>query len=436
MSSLSSIIDRRSSKGKSAENRKKFLDRVRDSVRDGMPDILNKGPLKDVGKNGGLVEVKRKTVSEPNFRFGQGGDNDHVLPGNKEFIVGDKLKKPQGGGGGGAGSGVGAGKGQSEDPFVVQITREEFLNFLFEDLELPDLMRKELSEVTETMRRNAGFSSTGTPARLSVIRSLKMSHQRRIALRGSSNEDLASALALLDDQETAPEERERLTALVEEIRSRASRVPFIDSMDMRFRSVVHEERPITSATMVCIMDNSGSMGEREKTLSRKFFYLLYLFLNRKYEKIELVFIHHTDAAKEVGEEEFFGTRESGGTMVSTALDLLHGMFPKRIDPSKTNVYVCQCSDGDNYTSDNSKCIERLDNDLMKKVQYWAYIQIERENFSESGGDESREDSLWGVYRRVSQSWPNMAQRHVAGDADIYPVFRRLFEKKAPVAKGG
>ena len=430
MSSLSSIIDRRSSKGKSSENRKKFLDRVRDSVREAMPNILNKGSLKDVGKEGGAVEVKRKTISEPNFRFGQGGDNDHILPGNKEFVVGDALKKPRGGGAGG-GSGAGAGSGQSEDSFLVQISREEFLNFLFEDLELPDLMRKELSEVTETRRRNAGFSTTGVPARLSVVRSLKVAHQRRIALRGSSQEDVDALQARLDDPGCPEFERAKIQARIDEIRARSVKIPFIDSMDMRFRSVVHEQRPITSATMVCVMDTSGSMGEREKTLARKFFYLLYLFLNRKYEKIELVFIRHTDEAKLVSEEDFFGSRESGGTKVSSALELLHGLIPSKIDPAKTNIYVCQCSDGDNYSTDNPKCVDLLENELMKAAQYWAYIQIEAENFRD-GGDRD-EDSLWGAYRQVAKTWSNMAQRHVTGDADIYPVFRKLFEKKAATA---
>ena len=436
MSSLSSIIDRRMSKGKSAENRKKFLDRVRDSVREAMPNILNSGSLKDIAKGGGSVEIKRKTIAEPNFRFGKGGDNEHILPGNKEFVVGDKLKKPQGGQG--KGSGGGAGQGESEDPFIVQISREEFLNYLFEDLELPSLMRKELSEVTETRRRTAGFSTTGTPAKLSIPRSMKMAFQRRLALRGASAQDLEEAEGLLEQENLEEMERSRILEKIEAIKSKTSKVPFIDTMDMRFRSVVLEEQPITSATMVCIMDNSGSMGQREKTLARKFFYLLYLFLNRKYEKIELVFVHHTDSSKEVTEEEFFNTRESGGTMVSSALELLKGMIPARIDPAKTNIYVCQCSDGDNYASDNAKCVALLGNDLLKKVQYWAYIQIERESYSTGSEDtdDGRADTLWRAYREVGASCGNLAQRHVAGDSDIYPVFRKLFEKKALVKPQG
>lgn len=433
MSTLSSIIDRRLSKGKSSENRKKFLDRVRDSVREAMPSILNKGPLKDIGKDGGKVEIKRKTISEPSFRFGKGGDNEHILPGNKEFVVGDKLKKPKGGSG--SGQGNQAGEGDSEDPFVVEISREEFLNYLFEDLELPDLIKKEMSEVTETRRRNAGFSTTGNPSRLSVPRSMKMAHLRKVALKGAANDELALLFARLDSADIDDDERAAVEAEIERLRERQCVVPYIDTMDLRYRTVIHEERPITSATMVCIMDNSGSMGQREKTLSRKFFYLLYMFLNRKYEKIELVFIHHTDKSKEVGEEEFFNTRESGGTIVSSALDLLANMMPSRIDPSKTNIYVCQCSDGDNFSNDNPKCISLLTEKLLGRIQYWAYIQIEPEN-SAAGDDDGRSDTLWRAYRDVGRAFGNLASKHVSGDSDIYPVFRKLFEKRSDTAKQG
>lgn len=208
---------------------------------------------------------------------------------------------------------------------------------------------------------------------------------------------------------------------------RAARVPFLDTMDLRFRSVVKEEKAITSATMVCIMDNSGSMGEREKTLSRKFFYLLYLFLNRKYERIELIFIHHTDKAREVSEEEFFNTRESGGTVVSSALLELRKMMPSRLDPAKTNVYVCQCSDGDNYTSDNPLCQKLLKEELLGVTQYWAYIQIDREGSWPIPPEGS--DTLWSAYGEVSQQMKNLARRRVGSDKDIYPVFRNLFEKR-------
>lgn len=438
MATLSSIIDRRLSKGKSAENRRKFLERVRESVKEAMPSILNQGAMKEIGQKGGNVKVQRKSIQEPEFHFGSGGDNDHVLPGNKEFVVGERLKKPQGGGGGGSGQGAGAGEGSGEDEFVVQISREEFLNFLFEDLELPDLVRKDLAAASEPKPRTAGFSTTGTPARLSVPRSMRTAHLRRIAMRGALQEEM-DKLEEERDQAISEEERQRLIEELESRQERSKKIPFLDTMDLRFRSMVMEEKPVTHATMVCVMDNSGSMGEREKTLSRKFFYLLYLFLNRKYEQIELVFIHHTDTAKEVSEEEFFNTRESGGTKVSAALELMKGMIPARIDPFKTNVYVCQCSDGDNYGGDNEKCAKMLSDELMDAVQYWAYIQIEPEHFWETERSQhdhvSPEESLWGAYNSVSAQRKNLALRHVASDADIYPVFRKLFEKRDSASGG-
>lgn len=439
MKTLSSVIDRRASKGKSTENRQKFLERVRESVKEAMPTILNEGNLKDVAKDGGKVTVKRKSIQEPHFHFGKGGDNEHVLPGNKEYSVGDKLKKPQGGGGQGGGNKAGN-SGEGEDPFTIQISKEEFLNFLFEDLELPSLVKKELSEVKETVTKNAGFSTTGTPSRLSVPRSLKMSFLRRIGLRGAAiqclEEELsAQEFAAIEKKIEAQEEFDLdalglSETLKQKVQDKIVQIPFLDTMDLRFRSVIQEDKPITSATMVCIMDNSGSMGEREKTLSRKFFYLLYLFLNRKYEKIELVFIHHTSEAREVSEEEFFNIRESGGTVVSSALTVLKNMMPGRIDPAKTNLYVCQCSDGDNFDNDNDICQKLLKENLLDVVQYWAYIQIDPESASAKNHSES-ESTLWGAYGAVSKAKGNLARRRVASDKDIYPVFRNLFEKKPP-----
>lgn len=442
MRTLSSVIDRRSGKGKSTENRRKFLERVRESVKESMPSILNEGSLKDIAKNGGKVAVKKKSIQEPSFRFGKGGENEHVLPGNKEFIVGDKLKKPQGGGG--KGGTKGSDNGEGEDPFVVEISRDEFLNFLFEDLELPDLVRKDLSEITETTQKNAGYSTTGTPARLAIKRSMKMAFMRRLGMRGAALQEEEEGLSE-EEREELWRARDELAALApwdegsepvaegpENMSDRPSGIPFLDTMDLRFRSVVREEKSITSATMVCIMDNSGSMGEREKTLSRKFFYLLYLFLNRKYEKIELVFIHHTDTAREVSEEEFFTIRESGGTVVSSALQALANMLPERVDPAKTNVYVCQCSDGDNFSNDNDLCQKLLSEKLLGAVQYWAYIQIDREG--SSGAPSEDPDTLWGAYGEVSAGRKNLARRRVGSDPDIYPVFRNLFEKR-PGASG-
>ena len=427
MKTLSIVLDRRSSKGKSAENRRKFLDRVRDSIREAMPNIINSGGIRDIGKKGGTVEIKKKTIHEPNFRFGKGGNNEHILPGNKEYSKGDKLPKPKGGGSGGTQGGKG--DGPQEDPFTVEISREEFLNYLFEDLALPDLVRKDLSEATEPKPRTAGYSTSGSPARLAVVRSMRMANLRRMAMRGGSKSELAEMERVLAEGGVPEGEKPDFLAKMEELRAKIAAVPFIDPMDLRFRTTVQEEKPIVHATMVCIMDNSLSMGQREKTLSRKFFYLLYLFLSRKYEKVDIVFISHTDTAKEVSEEEFFTTKESGGTIVSTSMETLHKMIPSRINPDKTNIYVCQCSDGDNYYDDNPRVAEYMSKHLLKSVQYWAYVQIEREDFMTEPSGTSSDSGLWGVFKRLSESWKNLATRHVAGDHDIYPVFRKLFERK-------
>lgn len=425
MGTLSSIIDRRQWRGKSADNRRRFLERVRESVRESMPNILNNGDLKSVGKKGGTIVVKRALIEEPSFVFGEGGGNEHILPGNKEFVPGDRIKKEKSSG---TGTGKRAGSGSGEDAFIVEITREEFLNYFFEDLELPELVRKDLSDLNEVRYKNAGFSTTGTPSRLAVVRSLKMAHLRKIALRGGVNDEKEELEVLLAKAD--PKDEPYYSSLVKrlsELREKDS-LPFIDPIDLRYRTTSIEQVPITSATMVCIMDNSGSMGQREKTLSRKFFYLLYLFLERRYERLTLIFISHTETAKEVSEQEFFNTRDSGGTMVSSALKLLSELMVKKINVNATNVYVCQCSDGDNYSSDNETSLNLLKEKLLPFVQYWAYIQIEPEGFKEDAGKES--DSLWGIYEKASKEFKSMELRHVSKDGDIYPVFRNLFEKRS------
>lgn len=427
MGTLSSIIDRRQWRGKSADNRKRFLDRVKESVRESMPNILNNGDLKNVGKSGGTVVVKRALIEEPSFVFGEGGNNEHILPGNKEFVPGDRIKKEKSSGGKGS---KGSPSGSGEDSFIVEITREEFLNYFFEDLELPDLVRKDLSDLNEERYKNAGYSTTGTPSRLAVVRSLKMAHLRKIALKGGVVEEKKELEELLAKAD--PKDEPYYSSLVKRLKelNEKTSLPFIDPIDLRYRTMSTEQVPITSATMVCIMDNSGSMGQREKTLSRKFFYLLYLFLERRYKHLNLVFISHTESAKEVSEQEFFNTKDSGGTMVSSALNLLSEMMTKKINVNATNVYVCQCSDGDNYSSDNETSLKILRERLLPLVQYWAYIQIEPESFTHSGSNE--EDSLWGTYAKVSNEFKSMQLRHVARDSDIYPVFRNLFERKSIV----
>lgn len=421
------ILDRRSTKGNSSENRQKFLRRVRDVVKSSMQESFKNKSIKDIGKEGHDILIDshniRKSLDEPHFNYDFGGNEKWVIPGNKDFSKGDFIEKPQGGQGKGQGQKGSDDPTKSEDPFVIHITQEEFLKFFFEDLELPDLVKKDLQNINEHRYKNAGFTQSGPPSKLSVVRSMKQSLMRRLALQSPLKQDLHEKQALY--QQSPDLQKSILAEEISHLEERIRNVPYIDEIDLRFRNIKKETVPNTNATMVCIMDNSGSMGEREKTLSRKFFFLLYMFLTKKYKKIDLIFIHHTTEAREVTEEEFFNMKESGGTIVSSALELTKNIIVEK-GLSKTNLYICQCSDGDNYgETDNKKCVNLLNEDILPFTQYYAYIQIQP---SYSATNNTDSTSLWNAYRgNLPQK--HFAQQLIQDDKDIYPVFRKLFEKK-------
>ncbi len=420
------ILDRRTTKGNASENRQKFLKRIRSVIKEAMQDSFKNKSIKEIGKDGQLVEVDAKklgkTLDEPHFSYDYGDEESSVIAGNDQFSKGDQIEKPQGGKGGQPKASDDPENG--EDPFTIQLTQEEFLKFFFEDLELPDLVKKDLKNLDEFRTRNAGYTSSGSPSRLSVVRSLKNSLMRRMALQSPYRESLNEQKSLLE-KTTDNGKKQQIVEEIAYLEQKIKSVPFVDDIDLRYRNPVKEPHPSLSATMICIMDNSGSMGEREKTLSRKFFYLLYLFLTKKYKKVELIFIHHTTSAREVDEEEFFNMKEMGGTVVSSAIQLTDEIIKER-GLSKTNLYICQCSDGDNLNAeDNAKCVSVLNNAVLPSTQYYAYIQIQPEYRAENN---IGENSLWNAYGGIIHK--HFAQQLIFSDKDIYPVFRKLFEKKA------
>jgi uncharacterized sporulation protein YeaH/YhbH (DUF444 family) len=176
--------------------------------------------------------------------------------------------------------------------------------------------------------------------------------------------------------------------------------------------------PTTKAVMFCVMDVSGSMDEQRKELSKRFFILLYLFLTRHYDKIELVFIRHHTQAQEVTEEEFFHATETGGTVVSSALVLLDEIIRARYPTNEWNLYVAQASDGDNWHHDSSRCRELLSDKILPLVRYFAYVQVAQ-----------TEQNLWDEYLQLSETHKQFAMRKVLDASQIYPVFRELFKKE-------
>ncbi len=418
---MSYIVDRReNSKNKSAVNRQRFLDRYKKHIKKAVSDAVDARSITDV-ERGEEVTIAGDDISEPVFQHGSGGRRTVVHPGNKEFVTGDRIQRPSGGSGGG-GPGEASDSGEGDDDFVFQLTQDEFLEFLFDDLALPNLTKRHLKGNFSFKYEHAGFTNDGVPAKLSVLRSLKQAKARRIALCGNSRKLLAAAIEKLEEAEALGDELSafRLTDEIELLKKRIKRVPFLDTIDLRYKLHVKRPIPTSQAVMFCLMDVSGSMDQSIKDMAKRFYLLLYMFLKRHYEKTDIVFIRHHTVAKEVEEQEFFYSRETGGTVVSSALKLMTEIIDDRYSPDEWNIYGAQASDGDNWNDDSPTCSKLLREKLLPMVQYFAYVEITKRSHQ----------ALWREYDQLSDEFPeSFAQRHIQKVSDIFPVFHDLFHKK-------
>ncbi|MCX7063908.1 MAG: YeaH/YhbH family protein [Proteobacteria bacterium] len=421
---MSYIIDRRlNSRNKNAVNRQRFMRRYKSHIQKAVQEAIKKRSITDM-ERGEDVAIPASDVDEPGFGHGGGGRRSIVHPGNREFIAGDRVPRPSGGGGGGGGDASDTGEG--DDDFVFQLTQDEFLDVMFEDLELPNLIKRHLKGADSFKRVHAGFAHDGVPAKLNVVRSLRVAKARRIALTGGARHRIS---ALEDDLVLAEGAGDEVTARrikneLSELRRRIKRVPFLDSYDLRYNLHLKQPVPTSKAVMFCLMDVSGSMDQHIKEMAKRFFLLLYLFLKRNYERTEIVFIRHHTVAKEVDEQEFFYSRETGGTVVSSALKLMTDIIAERYSPNEWNIYGAQASDGDNWNDDSPQCVDVLKKGILPNVQYFSYVEITRRE----------PQALWEEYQRLADSLPDrFAQRRIAEVADIYPVFRDLFQKKVAAA---
>ncbi|MEM7500893.1 MAG: YeaH/YhbH family protein [Pseudomonadota bacterium] len=417
------IIDRRKQgKQKSAVNRQRFLKRFRKHIKEAVSDAVGKRSITDMDR-GEEISIPRKDISEPIFRHGQGGRQRRILPGNKEFVTGDRIKRPSGGGSGG-GKGKASNTGEGMDEFVFQLNQQEFLEFMFEDLELPNLVRKQLKDTEAYKLVQGGYVREGIPARLNVVQSLRGAQARRIALGGAIRREiraLEEELEGLDDNADTLERKREISGELDRLGRRLNNIPFLDDFDLRYNNVIKEPTPTTSAVMFCLMDVSGSMTQDIKDLAKRFFILLHLFLRRHYEKTEVVFIRHHTKADEVDEEEFFYSRETGGTVVSSALDLMKKVVAERYPAESWNIYAAQASDGENWHDDSPRCRELLINSLLPLVQYYAYVEI----------NPGQDQELWNAYEDITELFPDQfAMRKVKDAGEIFPVFRDLFERKS------
>ncbi|MCP4765040.1 MAG: YeaH/YhbH family protein [Gammaproteobacteria bacterium] len=419
---MAQLIDRRpNARNKSTVNRQRFLRRYRKQIKEAITEQISKRSITDID-GGESVSIPTRDISEPTFRKDKGGVHEGIYPGNKEFAQGDRIKRPlnrdQGQGRRASDSGEG------EDEFSFEISQDEYLDLLFDDLELPNLKKNQLRKMTRSKTVRAGFTNDGVPTNINIVRSLRSALSRRVAMGAQPRRqlhELEAELQVLEQQVGGDESRRlELQQEIEALRGRIRRIPFIDTFDLRFNNFVQRPEPTAQAVMFCLMDVSGSMDQETKDVAKRFYILLYLFLTRSYRDVDVVYIRHHTQAKEVDEEEFFHSRETGGTVVSSALELTRDIIAQRYPPSDWNIYAAQASDGDNWNDDSPRCEQLLAKNLLPQLRYYAYVEITRRDHQ----------GLWEHYANLLESHDNFAMQQIREQTDIYPVFREFFRKQA------
>ncbi|MDO6446792.1 YeaH/YhbH family protein [Colwellia sp. 1_MG-2023] len=422
---MANFIDRRlNSKNKSTVNRQRFIRRYKSQIKKSVEQAVNKRGVTDID-SGESITITKKDLSEPTFHQGQGGIKDRVHPGNDQYNTGDQIQRPPQQSGQGAGQGEASNSGEGEDDFVFSISKDEYLNILFEDLALPNLEQNQLDKLIDYKTVRAGYCAEGVPSNIDIVKSLQGSIARRVAMTSSKRKTLKALeeelFALQQDKHEHVKEITELTIEINKLKERIAKVPFIDTFDLRFRNYAKVAVPTSKAVMFCLMDVSGSMDQATKDIAKRFYVLLYLFLTRTYQTIEVVYIRHHTQAKEVDEQEFFYSQETGGTIASSALELMIDIINKRYNPKEWNIYGAQASDGDNWADDSPQCRQLMSNKILPLSRYFAYIEITQRTHQ----------TLWQQYLTVQDQYSHFAMQHIKTVEDIYPVFRELFKKSTP-----
>jgi hypothetical protein len=368
---------------RSAGDRLRHRQKIREAVRNNIADIVAEESI--IGKDKDrIVKVPIRGVKEYRFVYGenapgvgQGGDGQ---PQPGQVIGKGKDKAP----------GQQAGDSPGADYYETEVTLDELIEVMFEDLELPDIDRKRLRQMeVEKLFKQKGFRRKGIRVRLdkkrtalSRIKRMKASQRRQTP------------------------------------RAQGQRFPFHQD-DLRYHHTVVEPRRESNAVVLCIMDTSGSMDTMKKYLARSFFFILYRFLCTRYQNVEIVFIAHHTEAREVTEEEFFHKGESGGTFISSGYVKALEIINQRYHPALWNVYAFHCSDGDNFDSDNPAALKAA-TELAQIANLFGYGEIK------PLGEGYYGSSLIQFFSQVHE--PNFQTVQIQRKEDIWPAFKTFLAK--------
>jgi len=412
---------------RSAGDRLRHRQKVRESIRENIADIIAEESI--IGKNKDrVIKVPLRGIKEYRFVFGENAPGAGTGDGNAQpgQVVG-KAGQQQGQGDGQGGDKPGV------DYYETDVTLEELIDIMFEDLELPNLERKALREViSDKSSKRKGYRHVGIRVRLDKRRSAKQRVMRMLATqrgrqlisdaRDADALEEAATDEIVDELEGADEEVEELNGGAapgfQTTRVR-KRFPFHQG-DLRYKHIETDTREESNAVVMCIMDTSGSMDTMKKYLARSFFFLLYQFISTRYRNVEIVFIGHHTEANEVTEEEFFHKGESGGTFISSGYLKALEIITARYHPSLWNVYAFHCSDGDNFESDNPAALKAAE-ELSQISNLFGYGEIK------PLGSRYYESSMLNVFRRIQN--PNFHTVLIERKEDIWPSFKAFLAKE-------
>lgn len=371
---------------RSARDRMRHRQKIKDSIRDNIGDILAEESI--IGRDRDkIIKVPIKSVKEYRFIYGENSPGSAQGDGNQK--PGDVVDQ---GGQEGQGPGQGAGSQAGVDAFETDITLEELIAIMFDDLELPELERKALKKVmSEDARKRKGHRKAGIRPRLDKRATARNRIRRKLSVKGSRGEETS-------------EEKPRF--------------PFHED-DMSYFHIAPTTREASNAVVFCIMDTSGSMGTVKKYLARSFYFLLYQFVRQKYANVEVVFIAHHTEAKEVPEGDFFHKVESGGTYISSGYRKALDIINDRYHPSLWNIYAFHCSDGDNFYSDNERALQAAE-ELCKVCNLFGYGEIKPSGSAYYSG------SMLEVFGQIQA--PNFHMITIEKKEDLWEGFRSFLMK--------
>mgnify|MGYP001224451385 CR=1 FL=1 len=394
---MSIFREHKSSADRSAADRKRHKQKIDKAIREGIKDVIADESI--IGQDGNKkIKIPVKGIKEYQFVYGENDQNKKAgSAGEKQIRKGQVLRKK---GQKGKGKPRKASKDSGEEYYEVEVTLEELAEYLFADLELPDLERKKFKFIKDKKLKRSGYRKKGMRTKLAKKETIKRKIRRKKRALAAGTWD--------------PESGERF--------------PFHED-DLKFKHMKEKNENTNSAVIFFLMDVSGSMDKQKKYLARSFYFILYQFLRFKYDNIEVVFISHSTEAKEVTEKDFFERASTGGTLASTALELEKEIIEKRFHPSVWNIYTFYSGDGENWSFDNDKAFD-LFSYLKDVSQMTCYAEINplspHDSYRSSMfyNTENDEGSLWRALHSLVD--PSFRIIKISESGHIWPAFQKMF----------